>query len=95
MGNTGNLFILTPSANATVSGVITVTGQVNLTLDSAGTFLMVDGAEVGTHRVTGGPYQYPLDTTTLSNGPHTLQLWGHDIGNNTTISLGVVVTVAN
>ncbi len=87
--------ILSPTASTWVSSRIVVLGQVNLPLDAAGSFLMVDGAEIGTRRMTGPPYQYPLDTTTLPNGPHTLQIWAHDIGNNTTISAGVVVIVAN
>ncbi len=92
---TSGLAILSPGSGAAVSGTIVVSGEVNLFLDAAGTFLMVDGAEVGTHRVTSAPYLYPLDTTTLSNGPHTVQLWGHDIGNNTRVSAPVVITVAN
>jgi len=64
-------------------------------LDSAGTFLMVDGVEVGSDRVVSGPYNYDLDSTSLSNGPHLLPLWGHDVGDNTTLSRTVMVNVAN
>ena len=56
---------------------------------------MVDGVEVGTQRVYGIPFLYPLNTTTLSNGQHVLQLWAHDIGNNTDLSAPVTITVAN
>ncbi len=56
---------------------------------------MVDGHEIGTHRVVAGPFVYPLDTTTLANGPHTLQLWAHDTGNNTVLSSAVRVVVEN
>lgn len=87
--------ILSPAAETAVSGQIVVTGLVKLPLDSAGTYLMVDGQEVGTHRVLEAPWLYPLDTTTLANGPHALQLWGHDIGNNTTLSATVTVIVYN
>jgi hypothetical protein len=87
--------ILSPVAGATVSGSITVTGQVTVNLDAAGSYLMVDGVAVGTLRVTSGPYLYPLNTTTLSNGQHVLQLWAHDIGNNTDLSAPVTITVAN
>ena len=90
-----NLAILSPAPGSTVSGVINVAGYVNLTLDSAGTYLMVDGQEVGTQRETSGPYLYPLDTTTLSNGPHTIQLWGHDIGNNSVLSAAQIINVQN
>ncbi len=89
------LAILSPGNDVTVSGSIVVSGEVNLFLDAAGTFLMVDGAEVGTRRITSAPYLYPLDTTTLTNGPHSVQLWGHDIGNNTRLSAPVVIQVSN
>jgi hypothetical protein len=87
--------ILSPTAGATVSGVINVLGECTLALDSAGSWLTVDGVEIGTHRVTGPPFVYPLDTTTLTDGSHVLQLWGHDISNNTTASAPVQVVVAN
>ena len=90
-----NLGIVYPAAGQTVSGVINVVGVVNLYLDAAGSFLIVDGQWQDQHRVTGGPYLYLFDTTTLSNGSHTLQLWGHDIGNNTTLSSIITVVVAN
>ncbi len=89
------LSILTPLAGTFASGVLTVVGQCTLPLDSAGTYLMVDGAEIGTHRVTGAPFFYPLDTATLPNGVHTLQLWGHDIGNNVSLSDAITIVVSN
>ena len=89
------LSITSPPGGSKLSGSIVVSGQCILALDSAGTFLMVDGVEVGTHRVTGAPFAYPFDTKTVTNGPHTLQLWGHDTANHTTVSASVPVTVAN
>jgi hypothetical protein len=94
-GSSTKLWIVTPATGLTVSGTITVNGVTTLALDSSGSYLMVDGQEVGTHRLTSGPYLYPLDTTTLTNGPHTLQLWAHDIGNTTTVSMPIVVSVEN
>jgi hypothetical protein len=91
----GSLAIVSPAAGATVSGQIVVTAICNLALDSAGSYLIVDGVEVGTRRVTTGPYQYPLDTTMLTNGSHVLQLWAHDINNNVTLSPAVTVNVNN
>ena len=89
------LAILSPSPGDTISGTIAVAAQLNLALDAAESYLMVDGNEVGTGRVGGAPYQYPLDTTTLSNGVHVLQLWAHDIGNSTVLSATVTVNVVN
>ncbi len=87
--------ITTPASGQTLSGTISVTGEINPTLDSAGSYLMVDGNEVGTARLTGPPYVYGLNTTTLSNGAHTLQLWAHDISNDTLLSATVTATVSN
>ena len=91
----GPVAVLSPVFGQTVSGTITVLAKVDLFLDAAGSFLIVDGNWLGDHRVTGPPFLYNLDTTTLSNGPHSVQVWGHDIGNNTTISPPVSINVAN
>jgi hypothetical protein len=92
---TSPLSITYPASASTLSGQIDVTAQCTLALDAAGTYLMVDSAEIGTRRVTGAPYLYPLDTTTLTNGTHSLQLWGHDINNTTTLSPVVTISVLN
>ncbi len=92
---TGPLVITSPTAGAVLSGVTVIAGQCTLPLDAAGTFLIVDGQWLQWIRASSWPFLYTLDTRGFPNGLHTLQLWGHDIGNNTTISPGVVVTVAN
>jgi hypothetical protein len=89
------LAILSPVDGITVSGTISIVGQCDLSLDSAGTYLMVDGVEIGTARVMNAPWVYGLNTTTLGKGPHVLQLWGHDTGNNTTLSTSIVINVQN
>ena len=86
--------ILSPRVGANVSGVITVQGSIFVALDSAGSFLIVDGVAQNQH-VTGSPYVYSLDTRALSNGWHTLQLSAHDINNATTVSSVVQINVAN
>ncbi len=93
--NPAKVMITSPSASDTVSGVIGVGAQVGMTLDAAGSYLMVDGTEIGTRRVTDGLYQYPLDTSTLSNGQHVLQVWAHDTANEAVLSDPVAVIVAN
>lgn len=87
--------ITSPSANDSLSGATVVAAQVNVILDAAGSYLMVDGVEIGTRRVSQGPYRYALDTTTLSNGQHTLQIWAHDTADEKVLSGAVTVTVAN
>ena len=92
---TGSVAILSPTAGSTVSGQINITAMVNVPLDSAGSYLILDGAEVGTRRITGPPYIYPLDTTTLTNGQHTLGLYAHDVGNNNYFAISVILNVKN
>jgi hypothetical protein len=70
----GTVVIGAPVNGATVSGSILVTAQINLVLDSTGSYLMVDGVPFGSFRATTIPYAYPLDTTKLTNGPHTLMV---------------------
>ncbi len=94
-GTNAPVAIVSPGPGATLSGVVTVQGSVNLNLDSAGSFLIVDGVSQDQHRVTSAPYLYPLDTNALSNGSHTLQLWAHDISNNVTLSRVIQINVAN
>jgi hypothetical protein len=84
--------ITSPTSGQTISGIITVTGQINAALDSAGSYLLVDGVEVGTARVTTPPYAYSLNTASLANGEHTLQIWAHDTNNDTLLSAVVTIT---
>ena len=91
----GPVSVTFPANGQSVSGIIIVTAAITSTLDAAGSYLIVDDQGLDTHRVTNGPYTYLLDTTTLPNGPHTLQIWAHDIGNNTLLSALVTVNVAN
>lgn len=87
--------IASPGTGQTVSGMITVQGAINDALDAAGSHLIVDGYDLMNTRLTNAPYTYQLDTTTLSNGAHVLQLWGHDIANSTILSATVSVVVNN
>ena len=87
--------ITAPAANATISGAVSVVAQINANLDAAGSYLMVDGAQWGAYRASQPPFVYPLDTTQLSNGSHTLQIWAHDTSNNTDLSAPVTIAVAN
>ena len=89
------LAITSPVAGQTITGTVNFIGYVNLFLDSAGSFLMVDGRPVGNRRTTSAPYVYPFDTTVLPNGPHVFRLWAHDISNNVTISAPVTLIISN
>ena len=84
-----------PLTGQTVAGPVTVLAHIEQTLDAAGSYLMVDGVEAGNARITNPPYAYRLDTKTVSNGTHALQIWAHDINNDVLISDPVNVIVAN
>lgn len=87
--------IVSPASGATLQGTVLVTATIGQTLDAAGSYLMVDGKEYGTQRISGPPFNYSLDTRSLPNGAHFLQIWAHDINNETLLSGTVAVTVAN
>jgi Bacterial Ig domain len=83
-----------PTAGQAISGVVTVTSVIPFPLDSAGTYLMVDGKPQLSTATTTYPYVYSLDTALFSTGTHTLQLWAHDINNDALLSAPVTVTFA-
>jgi hypothetical protein len=83
-----------PTAGQAVSGVVIVTSIIPFPLDSAGTYLMVDGKPLLSTATTTYPYVYSLDTALFSNGTHTLQLWAHDINNDALLSAPITVTFA-
>ena len=92
---TSLISIQSPSNGDTLSGSVQVVASVATTLDAAGSYLMVDGLEIGTAHVTSPPFVYGLDTTTLAAGQHTLQIWGHNTSNETLLSNTIAVTVSN
>ena len=54
----------------------------------------VDGAQIGAED-TVAPYSISWDTTTVTDGSHTLTAVARDAAGNTTTSAGVTVTVSN
>ena len=83
-----------PANGQAISGVVSVSAQIRATLDAAGSYLMVDGVEVGTRRVTSAPYLYELDAALLSAGAHVLQVWAHNTANDTLLSNAISVSIA-
>ena len=87
--------VTAPANNATVSATITLTATAS-DPDSPVSFVqfVVDGANTG-GQLTASPYSISLDTTTLSNGTHTLTAVAQDPSANTGTSPAVTVTVSN
>ncbi len=74
---------------------MTVIGSLNVHLDAAGSYLILDGQPLNATRLVGQPYLYLLDTTQFTNGAHTLQIWAHDINNTTYLSNPLSISIAN
>ncbi len=89
---TWKITIQSPSPGDTLTRSVQVVASVATSLDAAGSYLMVDGQQIGTARLTAPPFSYFLDANTLATGPHTLQIWGHSTSNETLLSNTVSVT---
>jgi hypothetical protein len=85
--------ITTPANAATVSGTINVTASASDNVGVAGVQFFLD--RVVRADVTTAPYSVPWDTTTASNGSHTLNAVARDAAGNTATSASVAVTVSN
>jgi flagellar hook assembly protein FlgD len=87
--------ITAPTNNATVSSTISLTATAT-DPDSVVSFVqfLVDGTNTGP-QLTTSPYSISLDTTTLSNGTHTLTATGQDPSGNKGTSPTVTITVSN
>ena len=84
-----------PSAGATVSGTaVAVSATASDNVGVVGVQFLIDGATLGTEDTTS-PYSTTWNTTTASNGTHTLTARARDAAGNTTTSAGVTVTVNN
>jgi len=86
--------ITSPTSGSTESGTITVTATAADNIAVASVQLQVDGANSGAADTTS-PYNFSLDTTTLTNANHTLTAVATDTSGNKTTSAGVSITVAN
>ncbi len=87
--------ITAPTNGATVSGSsVTVSANASDTVGVVGVQFKIDGVNLGSEDTTSS-YSTILNTTTVSNGTHTLTAVARDAAGNTTTSSGVSVTVSN
>lgn len=86
--------ITAPSNDATLSGSVTISANATDNVGVVGVQFFLDGVKLGAEDTTS-PYSYTWDTTTTSNGPHTLNASARDAAGNTTTSSPVNVTVMN
>lgn len=83
-----------PANGATVSGTVSVTANASDNVGVASVQFQLDGANAGSLD-TASPYVFSWNTTTSSNGSHTLWAIAKDAAGNSTTSASVTVTVNN
>ena len=84
-----------PSNGLTVSGsAVSVSATATDNVGVAGVQFKLDGVNLGSEDTTS-PYSISWNTTTASNGTHTITAAARDAANNTTTSSAVSITVSN
>src|SRR6266480_2738772 len=86
--------ITSPVSGATVGGTTSVTASASDNVGVVGVQFLLDGANLGVEDTTA-PYSVSWNTTTASNGSHTLTAVARDAAGNRTTSAPVTVTVFN
>jgi hypothetical protein len=89
--------VTSPTAGATISGTsvaLAATATPGTGLSITNVQFKVDGVNYGS-AVTSAPYTIAFDSTTVSNGAHTITAAATDSGGNTVTSAGVAVTISN
>lgn len=85
--------VTSPTANATVSGTVSVNVAASDDMGVTKVEFYVDGSLKSTS--IASPYTYSLDTTTLSDASHTLNAKAYDAAGNIGASSSVTVIVKN
>lgn len=86
--------ITAPASAATVSGSVTVSANASDNVGVVGVQFQLDGANLGAEDTTS-PYSVTWNTTTATNGAHSLTSIARDAAGNKTTSAAVPVTVNN
>ena len=86
--------IASPSAGASVSGTVNVTANASDNVGVTAVQFKLDGANLGSED-TGSPFSTSLNTTTLSNGTHTLTAVARDAAGNMASANTVSINVNN
>ena len=85
--------IISPAAG-NVLGTINVTADASDNFGVIGVQFLLDGVNLGAEDLAA-PYSVSWNTTTATNGNHTLTARARDASGNTATSVGVIVTVNN
>jgi len=93
-GTPPSVSITAPVAGATVSGSVTVTANASDDVGVVGVQFQLDGLPLG-GTVTTAPYSVGWNTSTATNGSHSLTAVAWDAAGNQTTSMAVAVIVSN
>lgn len=85
--------VVSPSAGASMAGVVTVDATATDNVGVVKADLLVDGVAVAT--ATSAPYAFSWDSSKHANGSRTLSVRASDAAGNVGTSAGVAVSVAN
>ncbi len=83
-----------PATGATIAGQTTLAANASDPVAIAGVQFLLDGAPLGAE-VTSAPYTLVWNTTTVSDGSHTLAARARDSAGLSTVSTAIPVTVQN
>ena len=86
--------ITSPAAGSTLSGNVNVTAAASDNVGVASVQFRVDGGNVGAS-LSAAPFAYVLNSTTLSNGSHTISAVATDAAGNSATSASITVNVDN
>ncbi len=86
--------ITSPASGSTLSGNVNLTAVASDSASVVSVQFRVDGKNVGTS-LSAAPYAYVLNSTTLSNGSHTINAAATDGAGKSATSASVAVTVDN
>src|SRR2546425_1200619 len=86
--------VTSPASGSTVTGTISGTASASDNVGVVGVQFLLDGLNAGAE-VTAAPYSVSWNTTTASNGSHSLTAVARDAAGNRATSVAVAVTVSN
>ena len=86
--------VTAPANGATVGATVSVSASASDNVGVAGVQFLLDGVNLGAED-TSSPYSISWNTTTVTNGSHTLTALARDAAGNTATSTAVIVTVQN
>jgi hypothetical protein len=85
--------ITSPANNTTAIGIVTINATATDNIGVTKLELLIDGTLAATD--TTSPYIYSINTTTLSEGNHTLTTRAYDAANNQQLSNPITINVDN